>query len=314
MAEAGQAGEKLETAETTGVVFNVMRYCLHDGPGIRTTVFFKGCPLECWWCHNPEGQRLRPEPVWFEERCRHCGTCILNCPEQAISNGHGGPATDAALCLRCGTCVEACAAAAREICGRRVTVDELITELERDVIFFDDSGGGVTLSGGEPMAQPIFARALLRACREHGIHTAIETCGYAPADVFMEIAHAADLVLFDLKILDRDKHRHYTGVWNDRILGNLEALAATGWPMVARIPVIPGINDSDDDAQGFASYLSQVGVGSVELLPYHRIGSQKYRRLGLPARLDGAGEPCQEHMERFADPLRRMGIRVKIGG
>ncbi len=240
------------------MVYDIMRFAIHDGPGIRTAVFFKGCPLDCSWCHNPESQGYQPRPVYLEERCRHCGDCVAICPQDAIQSVDGSPSTDLARCTRCGTCVEQCGAGAREICGRRVAVDELISEIERDVVFFDDSHGGVTLSGGEPLAQPGFAAALLLACRKRRIHTAMETCGFAHPLIFQTVAHEADLVLFDLKLLDRDRHRRYTGVFNDSILRNLEALAATRRRFVVRIPVIPGVNDSHHDAAGFARYLSRI--------------------------------------------------------
>ncbi len=301
-------------SEPTGVVFNIMRFAVHDGPGIRTTVFFKGCPLDCWWCHNPEGQQYQAEPMYFEERCRHCGGCVEICPEQAVYSVNGTVHTDRARCLRCGTCVEACAAAAREICGRTVSVEELVAEIEKDVVFFDDSHGGVTLSGGEPMAQPRFAIAVLRACRERRIHTTVETCGFAHPLIFKTVAENADLVLFDLKVLDRGKHRQYTGVFNDQILSNFEAMVAGGRPLVVRIPVVPGVNDSEEDACQFARFLARSTVSRVDLLPYHRIGSDKYRRLGVPGRLGDLSQPSPEELERFARPLREAGLSVRIGG
>jgi pyruvate formate lyase activating enzyme len=296
------------------VVFNVARFALHDGPGIRTTVFLKGCPLDCWWCHNPESQKYAPEPMYFEERCRHCGECVEICPQHAIVDAGGSPVTDPAVCSRCGTCVENCAAAAREICGRSVTVGALISEIERDVVFFDDSRGGVTLSGGEPMAQSRFVAALLAACRQRRIHTTIETCGYVDSATFLALARAADLVLFDLKLLDPEKHRRYAGVPNHRILANLESLAAAGCPPVVRIPVVPGINDSLDDARAFAAWLSRIRPARVDLLPYHRIGSDKFRRLGRPCRFEDIAEPPPGRVQEFAEPLRQAGFTVTIGG
>ncbi len=297
-------------SERRGVVYNIMRFAVHDGPGIRSTVFFKGCPLDCWWCHNPESQDYRPQLVYFEERCRHCGECAAVCPRGAVqSSGR----TDPARCTRCGTCVEKCCAAAREICGRSIGVTELVAEIERDVVFFDDSLGGVTLSGGEPMSQPRFALAVLRACQAHRIHTTVETCGFAHPAVFEAIAREADLVLFDLKLLDRTRHRRYTGVFNDAILQNLEKLAASGRRFAVRIPVIPGINDSNEDAESFAEYLVRVRPPAVDLLPYHRIGCGKYSRLGLPLRLV-CDPPGRERLDRFAQPLLEAGLEVKIGG
>jgi pyruvate formate lyase activating enzyme len=298
--------------DSTGIVFNIMRFSVHDGPGIRTTVFLKGCPLDCRWCHNPEGRSFRPEPMYFEERCRHCGECAAVCPEHAIENVNGAMRSRPDRCRRCGACVEACAAAAREIAGRRASVAEVLSEIERDVVFFDESGGGVTLSGGEPVAQHRFALALLAACRARGIHTAIETCGYAHPDVFRRVAQAADLVLFDVKMADREKHRRYTGVWNDRILANLEGLAAAARPPVVRIPVIPGVNDSDADIAQFTAYLGRIGIRRVDLLPYHAMGSDKHERLGGHAWEADASAPLD--MERVSGAFARSGFTVRMGG
>ncbi len=303
----------LAGAETRGVVYHIMRFAVHDGPGIRTTVFFKGCPLACRWCHNPESQSYQPLPMYFDQHCRHCGDCVAACPQNAIQHRDRVPHTDLARCTRCGTCVETCAADARAICGRRVGVSQLLSEIDRDVVFFDDSHGGVTLSGGEPLAQPRFALALLRACRELRLHTTVETCGFSPAATFQAVTGQADLLLFDLKLLDRDRHRRYSGVPNDGILRNLEALAGSGRPLIVRIPVIPGINDSGEDAAGFAHYLSRIGVPDVHLLPYHRTGSDKYRRLGMALRLE-CDPPSMERLEQFARPLQAAGLKVQIGG
>ena len=298
-------------SRSTAVIFNIMRFSTQDGPGIRTTVFFKGCPLSCWWCHNPESQRLQPELLYLEERCRHCGDCVTACPQHAIEQVEGTVRTSA-VCRNCGQCTEACQAEARQIAGRRLTVGELVAEIERDLIFFEESGGGVTLSGGEPLAQPRFVSALLGACRERGIGTVIETCGYAPSGVFLTVALAADLVLYDLKLMDPVKHKQYTGVSNRRILGNLEELVARGRKVTVRIPVMPGINDSDDDIRQFARYLSELPARQVELLPYHHIGAGKYKRMGLTYRLPAAPRPTAEDLARFSDALTRAGLHVRV--
>jgi pyruvate formate lyase activating enzyme len=300
-------------ADSRGVVFNIMRFAVHDGPGIRTTVFLKGCPLECWWCHNPEGQAYRPQPFSSSGRCRRCGDCIAACPQHAIEPAAGTPRTDPARCTRCGTCVDACWAGAREICGREMGVGELIPEIQRDSVFFDDSSGGVTLSGGEPISQPRFVAAVLRACRERRIHTTVETCGYADPRIFQAVAREADLLLFDLKLLDGARHRQYTGVSNGRILKNLEWLASSGRPYGVRIPVVPGVNDTDGEAEELARYLSAIRAPAVDLLPYHRAGNGKYGRAGLPYRLDVC-QPVPGRLDRFAEPLRAAGLNVRIGG
>lgn len=205
-------------------------------------------------------------------------------------------------------------AEARQIAGKRYGVSELLAEVERDLVFFEDSGGGVTLSGGEPVAQPAFTAAFLAACRVRGIRTALETCGFARQDAFRSVALLADLVLFDLKLVDREKHRLYTGVPNDPILANLEDLVARGRPLTVRIPVVPGINDSAADTAGLAAYLGRIHPGPVELLPYHDIGAGKYRRLGLPYKLNGTPQPATADLTRLQDALIRAGLQVTVGG
>ena len=297
--------------DLTAFVFNIMRFATHDGPGIRTVVFFKGCPLSCWWCHNPEGQSFLPDRLYFTERCRHCLECGAICPEHAISEIEGVVHTSDA-CTLCGTCTTVCMAEARQIAGQHYTVEELIAEVEKDVVFFDESGGGVTLSGGEPLSQPVFVTLFLAACRERGIFTTLETCGFAQPDVFQQVALQADLVLFDLKFVDPAKHRQYTGVSSDLILRNLEQLVARQRPLTVRIPVIPGINDSTEDIGGFVEYLSRLRPPAIELLPYHRIGADKYRRLGLPYKLPHTPQPAAADLAPFRDALTEAGLNVAL--
>lgn len=285
-----------------GLIFHVMRFSLRDGPGIRTTVFLKGCPLRCSWCHNPEGQSFGPSLMFFEERCRHCGDCALVCP-------HG-----LTECEACGRCVEACVAEARQLAGHPMSVAEALAEIERDVVFFDESGGGVTLSGGEPLAQPEFAGALLAACRARGIHTALDTCGMAPADVLLRVAAHADLVLFDLKAMRGGLHVEYTGAPNTAILGNLEALAAAGRSVIVRYPLIPGVNDDDGELRAMAEFLRPLGLRRLDLLPYHRMGIDKYRRLGIRCPLEVFPSPDPARADEVAEALRRQGLEVRMGG
>jgi len=301
------------SVEPVGVVFNVMRFSVHDGPGIRTTVFLKGCPLHCAWCHNPEGQSSEPRLMLFEERCRQCGDCVPVCPNHGIGDTAGGLHVPDG-CDACGACVEVCVAGARELVGRRVTASEIVAEIESDVVFFEESGGGVTLSGGEPVAQPSFAEAILAACRSRGIHTALDTCGLASPEVFARVSAEADLVLYDLKVMGREAHRRYTGAGNDAILRNLETLAATGKPVIVRFPMIPGVNDSDEELAALAGFLRRIGLTRVDLLPWHSIGSEKYRRLGLACPSTDFAAPTAETIESAAGTLRRAGLTVAVGG
>jgi pyruvate formate lyase activating enzyme len=299
--------------ENSGIVFNTVRFSIHDGPGIRTTVFLKGCPLRCDWCHNPESQDFRPRLMLFAERCRQCGDCVAACPRHGI----GDPAEGLKIpeeCDACGSCAEACVAGARQIAGRRATVAGLMDELQRDVVFFDESGGGVTISGGEPLAQPVFARGLLAACRERGIHVALDTCGFAAPDVFANVSALADLVLFDLKAMDCETHERFTGVPNGTILENLRTLAETGRPAIVRFPLIPGVNDSPRELSALSRFVRSCGLSRLDVLPYHRIGADKYARLGGNARAGAFTTPAVERIEEVAGAFRSDGLNVRTGG
>lgn len=297
----------------SGVVFNTMRFSVHDGPGIRTTVFLKGCPLRCQWCHNPESQDFRPRLMLFAERCRVCGECVAACPQHGISapvNGLKIPET----CDGCGCCAEVCVAEAREIVGRRTTVAELMEELRRDVVFFDESGGGITISGGEPLAQPAFTRGLLAACRESGIHSILDTCGFATPEVFASVSELADLVLYDLKIMDSQMHERLTGVPNATILSNLRSLAGTGKPVIVRFPLIPGVNDSGSELAALSSFVRSCGISRLDILAYHGTGAGKYVRLGLHSPAGVFVEPPAARLAEVAGIFRREGVNVSIGG
>jgi len=299
--------------EPSGLVFDIMRYSLHNGPGIRTTVFLKGCPLSCWWCHNPESQAAKPQLIYFEDRCRQCGDCIAACPHHAISLAGDAIRTSIA-CQACGTCVAACLANARELVGRAMTVAQVIAEIEKDFIFFDESGGGVSFSGGEPLLQPAFLEALLDACRQRRIHTVLDTCGLVKHDLLLRLSEKADLILYDLKLVDSTRHQQHTGVSNDCILQNLEALARSNKEIIIRFPVVPGVNDSDEDVEQMLSFLTRLPLRRIDLLPYHQMGIAKYRRLRLPYRLDSIAPPTPEHMQKIAHRFARAGFTVRIGG
>jgi len=303
-------------SQRSGTIFDVKRFAIHDGPGIRTTVFFKGCPLACRWCHNPESQSARPEILFWAERCTGCGTCVDACPAGAVSLEDGVAKTDRALCTGCGACVEVCSSEAREIAGEAWSLDRLLETIERDLLFFDESGGGVTLSGGEPLAQPEFALAVLAGCKERRIHTAVDTCGFAEWDVLDAVASQTDLFLYDVKHLDDDRHRELTGVSNVLILRNLERLSESGRKIWIRYPLIPSVNDAEGELVALGKLVSRLrSVDAIHLLPFHRGGERKRAGLGLSMARSPVEAPPAAAAEAAATVLRRaVEVEVHIGG
>jgi pyruvate formate lyase activating enzyme len=298
-----------------GLIFDFKKYAINDGPGIRTTVFFKGCPLRCRWCHNPEGQSFAPEIMIRASRClADCSHCVAVCPEGAIVKTAVVPVLDRPLCTACGKCAEICPAEAIEVVGRRLSATQLLREIEKDRIFQEESGGGVTFSGGEPLSQPDFLCEILEQCRKKEIHTTVDTCGFAPADVLDRIAEKTDLFLFDLKAIDEKKHLAFTGESNRLILENLKRLAAKGKKTVVRIPVIPGINDDEENIRETAEFLRSLGsISDISLLPYHKLGRNKYRGLEKKADADEFTPPSAECLERIKKGLEEYGFRVSLG-
>ncbi|HSJ53521.1 MAG TPA: glycyl-radical enzyme activating protein, partial [Anaerolineae bacterium] len=296
-----------------GTVLDIQRCSIHDGPGIRTTVFFKGCPLSCWWCHNPESQAANREIVARQERCLGCRACEDACPRGAVQFSGGGPAIDRERCTLCGACTNACHAEALEIVGREMGAAEVLSEIEKDVAFFDESGGGVTFSGGEPLSQPGFLLALLHACRAQEIHTAVDTCGFAPWHVLEQVYPYTDLFLFDLKLLDDGHHRTYTGVSNRLILANLHRLAHLGCEIILRLPLVPGVNDADERVRAMGEFAAGLPhVRRVDVLPYHHIAIQKYARLDRAYGLLETRPPSAEWVASRAEILARLGLEVRI--
>lgn len=300
---------------SSGIVLNIQRFSLHDGPGIRTTVFLKGCGLRCWWCHNPESQHPKPELLLRAALCIQCGACVEECPHGAIRWDGNEFVTDRAICERCGACVAVCAAGARGIAGREMTVAQVMDEVLRDVIFYDESGGGVTFSGGEPLLQGEFLLDLLRACKAHDLHVTVDTCGYADSETLGRVSPYVDLFLYDLKLMDDQRHRVVTGASNKLILDNLRRLAADHRPVVLRVPVIPGINDDEDNLRQIGVLARSLpNITRVDLLAYHTLGMDKHERLNRPNPMPETVPPSADQMTAIRNLLESFGLNVTIGG
>ncbi len=305
----------MEIGSVRGRIFRIQRFSIHDGYGIRTTVFLKGCPLRCVWCHNPESQRFEREVGYRREKCLRCYECLKVC--ELIEKAEKGIEIDREACDGCGRCVDVCRGGALEIYGEDVTVEEVVGEVEKDAVFYKNSNGGVTFSGGEPYFQPVFLKSLLIACEERGINAAVDTSGYARWDVIEDTLDLVDFFLYDVKDYRSDRHVKMCGVGNGVILENLAKLVASGCEVIVRIPVIPGYNfdleQLGSEFDGYANILDNAGARRVDLLPYHSMARDKYRWLGrgfLSSDPDAAREVARE----FADRLEEAGFDVTLGG
>ena len=297
---------------TKGRIFDIQRFSIHDGPGIRTTVFMKGCPLRCVWCHNPESLDREPELSFVPDKCIGCGFCFQACVRGGHTMEDGRHSLLRASCVRCGACAEKCPSQALEVVGKEMTVPEVLAEVLRDKPFYETSGGGMTLSGGEPLSQFGFSHALLLAAKGEGLHTCVETCGYGPKKKFLELLPVVDLFLWDYKETDPEKHKRFTGVSNSRILASLRALDAAGASVILRCPIVPGYNDREDHFTGIAHLANELrNVREIHIEPYHPLGKAKSERLARQPTMPDVSFPEESAVTKWVVAVQS-GTTVKV--
>jgi len=301
-----------EQGGVTGLVTDIQHFSIHDGPGIRTTVFVKGCSLRCFWCHNPEALTPRRELQYYPDRCIACGACVAVCPHDAHSLVDGRHKFDRTRCVACGACAPGCFARALVMAGERLSAEAVVTTVLRDRMFYETSGGGVTVSGGEPALQPEFTRAILAGCRGEGVHTAMETAAHVRWERLAELLPVTDLVMMDVKTMDGDVHRRVTGVPNELILANARRLAESGVELVVRTPVVPGVNDDEESISAIASFVGGLpGNPEYELLRFHNMAGAKYDALGMTYDAKDIARPSDERMAELAAIAAARGIPVR---
>ncbi len=296
-----------------GIVFNIQRYSIDDGPGVRTTVFLKGCPLTCLWCSNPESRNPLPEVTWRYTSCKRCGTCVKTCPLGLIRLDEDGVHIDRKACNRCGKCIEACVPEALRMSGTKMTVEEVYKVVKRDINFYKASGGGLTCSGGEILSQADFVAALFKRCRKDGIHTCADTSGYGSGKAMEKILTYSNLIYFDLKHMDPVEHEKFCGQSNDLILSNLALAVKKKVPLVIRIPLIPGYNNSDENITAIAKTVAGlIKKARVNILPYHSYGANKYRMIDIKYQLDDVKNPAEEELDRAKKIIESFGLKCEI--
>ena len=299
-----------------GIITHIQRYSIHDGPGIRTVVFFKGCNLDCAWCHNPEGVAAGIEKMYTRSKCILCCSCASVCPEKAISLESDRIVTDTLLCTLCGKCAEVCPTKAIEMSGTPMSVDQILTEIEKERVFFEQSGGGVTFSGGEPLIQSEMLIRLLDECGKRDIHRTVDTAGYVRTEILLEVARRTDLFLYDLKMMDPKHHEQWCGVGNELILNNLKTLAETGAKIIIRIPLIGDVNDSEENIRKTAEFIKSLSGErkEVQLLPYHKIAEPKYARLGREEDFELFSEPEAATVQEIVSIFAEYNLVATVGG
>lgn len=300
-----------------GLIFDIKPYAINDGPGIRIAIYYKGCPLACEWCHNPESISPHVQKMFTQSKCIGCGECVKACPKNACRlDKNEGIITDPDLCKLCGKCAEVCPTGATEMSGYMASVEDIMSRIKKETVFFDHSKGGVTFSGGEPLQQPKYLIELLDECGKEGIHRAVDTSGFAKTEILLEVAKRTDLFLYDFKMLDPIKHKKYTGVSNEKILENLKILAESGARINIRYPMIKGVNAELDEIRGMAEFIAGLAgeKKEISILPFHNLAEMKHKKLGNDYELSGMTEPSVEEQSRAIEIFEEYGLKASIGG